>query len=608
VIALLDDLKLHPPFTLLNETAWHTLQADAHIAYYPNETTLIARRDVPQKVYIVIKGLVDTLDENDEHSDLYHSYDVVGAIEVIQKQPSYYTYSVKEELICFELSGEVFETLCEESEPFKRYFFSSMAQRIDMLKEKKEYATMSDMMVAKVDESLLHEVCVVAPNMPIIEALKRMEEVGATSLLVENEDGYGIVTDADFRYYILHKEEKQLEEIAQIQTYPIHTIGLGEHLFNMLLLMTEHNFKHLPVLNEKRDAIGMVELADVVSSFSNQAHLITVQMERAQNLPSVINAAKRLEVMVGALHAKGVKSRYIAKLVSEINKKMYTKLFAMVLPASWHERCCLVLLGSEGRGAQILRTDQDNGLIFEEGFSPENQEEVTTHFIEVLDEIGFPRCEGNIMMCNPKWCKSVDAYKADIRDWIDKPNPEKFMEMAIFFDSTAIVGNTALHRELITYLQEKVQQNHSYLRHFARAIEQFESPLGLFSRFVSHDAGHEGEIDIKKGALFAMVHGVRTLALEFGIEETNTSLRLKALHARGFLSKEDTQEYMEALEVIHTLRLHAQLEKLAQGEEINNYISLATLGKLERDLLKEALKTVNKFKEMVVYHYRLHMV
>ena len=127
-------------------------------------------------------------------------------------------------------------------------------------------------------------------------------------------------------------------------------------------------------------------------------YVISVQMENARNIEGVIASAKRVPVMIEALHSKGVKSRYIAKLVSEINKKMYTKLFELIFPESWKERCSLVLLGSEGRGEQILRTDQDNALIFEEGFSPDNAAEVAQRFIDVLDEIGFPRCSGEIMV------------------------------------------------------------------------------------------------------------------------------------------------------------------------------------------------------------------
>ncbi|MEY3002358.1 MAG: hypothetical protein RLZZ428_733, partial [Pseudomonadota bacterium] len=463
MIALFDELKVHPPFTLLDPPSFTLIETTAQIAYYPKGTVLIHKNEIPENFFIIIKGALDVLDENEEPIDVYHMHDTFGGVELLEKQPSKYRYVVSEELICFEVSGKHFCTLCENNTSFKNYFFSTIIQRMELLKEKQEYASLSDLMVSRIDESILHHASLVSAQTKIVDALKQMDKEGATCMLVENSEGYGIVTDADLRYYILHKEEENLEFILQIQTYPIFTIKQGELLFNILLLMTEHSIKHLPVLDSLGNPQGVLELIDVVSFFSNQSHLITVQMERAQSIQSIVDAAKRLDVMVGALHAKGVKSRYIAKLVSEINKKMYVKLFEMIIPQSWQEKCALVLLGSEGRASQILRTDQDNALVFENGFIPQDVASVTQRFIEVLDEIGFPRCEGNIMMINPKWCKSVDGYKEDIYRWLDEPSYENFMDMAIFFDSAAIAGNKALHRELIDYLFAMVEQNKQIL-------------------------------------------------------------------------------------------------------------------------------------------------
>lgn len=607
MIALLDNLKTHLPFSLLNNQSFTMIETTIQIAYFPTHTELVKAHDNFNTLFVVIKGRVEAMND-EELIDVYHTNDSFGGIELLENQPTNYHYLVTEELIAYEIPKETFLKLCHDNKAFKAYFFSTIIERMEMLKEKKEYSSMSSLLVARVEESLLHQACEVSNDMPIVEALKFMEASNSASLMVKNSEGYGIVTDSDFRHYILYKEEKNLETIGQIQTYPIISIHEGELLFNILLLMTEHAIKYLPVLNDKNELLGILELIDLLSFFSNQSHLITVQISKAQTLEALILASSRVEVMIDALYAKGVKSRYIAKLVSEMNKKMYLKLFTMIIPASWHNHCALMLLGSEGRGEQILRTDQDNALIFEEGFDPDEVTEVTQKFIEALDKIGFPRCEGNVMMINPKWCKSIGAYKKEMDTWFDKPSMDGFMDMAIFVDSIAVGGDEQLHRELMVYLGQKVQENKQILTYFAKAVENFESPLGLFSQFVSHDKAHKNEIDIKKSALFALVHGVRALALEYGIEVTNTTLRIKELNNKGFMTKEDATDLMEALEVLNTLRVHAQLQQWRRDEKIDNYISVVNLGKLEKDLLKDALKMVNKFKKLVAYHFHLSMV
>ncbi|HHO42148.1 MAG TPA: CBS domain-containing protein, partial [Epsilonproteobacteria bacterium] len=443
---------------------------------------------------------------------------------------------------------------------------------------------------------------------PIKEALLKMEKINASSIIVKNNDGYGIVTDTNLRHYILQQSNENHKNIGGIQTKPIIWAKNGELLFNVLLMMTKKSIKHLPVFDEDGSIIGVLEMINLVSFFANQTHLITAQMENATTIQEVVLAASRVDVMIGALHAKGVKSRYIAKLVSEINKKMYTKLFKLIIPPSWHERCALVLLGSEGRGEQILRTDQDNALIFEPNFKPEGIQEIALEFVETLDKIGFPRCEGNVMVINPKWHQDIIGYKAMIDEWIENPTQENLMDAAIFFDSSAVAGAQLLHSSLRDYLLKKVQNSPLILCHFAKPIESFDSALGIFSQFVTEGSAHKNEIDIKKTALFPVVHGVRSLSLEKGIMVTNTYERIKELNNSGFMSREDAHGMIEALEVVSTLRLHSQIAQQHNAKIPNNYVSIDTLGKMERDLLKEALKSIERFKKVVHYHFKLSMV
>jgi len=607
LIALFDTLKNNLPFSLLDDAAFEQIEENSQIAYYPRETVIISEEASPKCVYLIIKGTVEAKNA-EELIDIYHTNDVFGAIELIKDAPSAYQYIVSEELICYELATETFLTLCMNNQTFKTYFFSSIVERMELIKEKKDYARTADMMVARIDENILHAACIVDADTAIVEALAKLEESRAVALIVKNEYGYGIVTDADLRYYILHKEEDELSKISQLQSYPVISVEEETLLFNVLLTMTEHNIKHLPVMDDKEDLVGVLELTDLLSYLSNQTHFISVQMERAETVDEVIEASRRIEIMVGVLHEKGVKSRYVAKMVSEVHKKMYAKLFALIFPKSWHKRCTLLLLGSEGRGEQILRTDQDNAIVFENGFEPEEKEAVLLHFIETLDKIGFPRCPGNVMIINPKWAKSLDAYKEDIRHWISTPSADGMMDMAIVYDTYAVAGNIDLFKEMRSYLLDKIKEHKEFLSYFARSIESFESPLGLFSRFITSEKNHKNEIDIKKGALFALIHGVRALSLEYGIKKTNTTQRIKELNELGYMNQEDARDLLETLEVINTIRLHAQLEKLQQEEEIDNYICLTTLGKLERDTLKEALKTVEQFKKRVSYHFHLSMV
>jgi len=133
LIALLENLKKHLPFSLLDSRALKSIEESAQIAYYPEASVLINNNEIPSLFYLIIKGIVEAKD-SEELIDIYHTDDVFGGIELIEKQPSKYQYRVGEELICYEIPQEVFLELCQNNSEFKNYFFSSIVERMDMLK------------------------------------------------------------------------------------------------------------------------------------------------------------------------------------------------------------------------------------------------------------------------------------------------------------------------------------------------------------------------------------------------------------------------------------------------------------------------------------------
>jgi CBS domain-containing protein len=74
-------------------------------------------------------------------------------------------------------------------------------------------------------------------------------------------------------------------------------------------------------------------------------------------------ASREIEAQVRTLRRQGVKVEVIGEIVSDLNQRLFSRLFEMVAPAEFRTSGCLIVMGSEGRGEQTMRTDQDNGLI-----------------------------------------------------------------------------------------------------------------------------------------------------------------------------------------------------------------------------------------------------
>ena len=140
------------------------------------------------------------------------------------------------------------------------------------------------------------------------------------------------------------------------------------------------------------------------------------------------------------------------------------------------------------------------------------------------------------------------------------------------------------------------------LARFARAVDAFPTPIGLFNNLFTHK-DHGDAVDLKKGGIFPIVHGVRALALERGLVETGTTARIARLAEDGALSGELARELTQAFRYLMTLRLDAQLAVSASG----SLVRPGELSTMDRDLLRDAFQVVKQLREVVRRHFNLAM-
>jgi CBS domain-containing protein len=607
VLSLFDQkallMSIHP-FDLLTERMIEKLMTQMDIAYYPRETVLIAPRVRAESLYIIIKGIVnETIDG--ELQNVYGERDSFDANSLIYGNTQS-TFIVAEDLICYSLPKESFLNLLQDAETFQNYFMQDFITKHQRLKERQHQNELTPFMVARVDEIYLHVPCIIGAQASIRNALSEMAGTNAKVILVDNEGVMGIVTDTNLREKVLLADKSVSDPIGDIATYGLITIERSDFLFNALLLFTKHGVKRL-VVTEEGKIVGILEQLDLLSHFANHTHLIAASIERATSIDELQSIERSLMQVVRSLTSKGVRVRYVSKLVSELNAKVYRKVFEMVLPETMQRRCALVVMGSEGRGEQVLRTDQDNALIIADGEDEEAYRPFMERLNEYLIRLGFPKCAGNIMVSNPYWRRSVSGYKKQISSWTDTLNEETLQSLSIFLDAHCVAGDETLLTECKNFLFERFEGRSDILAHLAKASLAFETPLSLFSGFVLGRDAHESELDIKKGGVFAIVHGVRILALEHKIETTNTTERIKELNNIGLFDKRFASELIEAYDTLLSIRLRTMLSQKQVLKE-QNYDNPKLLSKADRDLLKDAFKIVNTFKKFLTYHFHLGMV
>src|SRR5262249_59927766 len=113
-----------------------------------------------------------------------------------------------------------------------------------------------------------------------------------------------------------------------------------------------------------------------------------------------------------------VRFEALAETPSDPTRRLVTKLFELIAPPSIRDAGCLMIMGSEGRGEQTVRTDQDNGLLLATPVPAQDLATFRADFTAALERFGFPPCPGDVMVRNPQWSQPVDDFIRQIKTWI----------------------------------------------------------------------------------------------------------------------------------------------------------------------------------------------
>ncbi|MFG6665976.1 putative nucleotidyltransferase substrate binding domain-containing protein [Halomonas sp. HNIBRBA4712] len=592
-----------PPFSLLDESGIARVRGGLDLAYFDPGDVILDANQTGESVFIIHKGEVAELDPQEANGQArighYTAGDLFGAISLLNGK-SRYRFEAEQETLCYVLSGQTFRALCQHYPTFEAFFRESLAHKAQLLTERRamDGLSMAGFMLARVRECMRAPV-VIDQNRDIQGAVQTLLEQQADSLLVAGESGYAMVTKTDLLNALVIEGKGVTERVDCLARAALVTASPAQYLFEALVLMTRHKVARVVVMEEKT-LCGIVELTDVLSYFSSRSYVVGLQIEKARDMAELARASRRTPELVRALMAQGVKLRFVMELLAALNARIVHKAWAFSGASAFDHTCCLVVMGSEGRGEQILKTDQDNALILEDGADAGEVAAAMAELSRTLVELGYPPCPGDIMVSNPEWVGSVATWQARIERWADLRDGESLMKLAILLDARPVAGKAELARRVRQALFDRCAEDELLLGYLARAALNFSTPLTLFGSLKKREHG----IDIKKGGLFPIIHGVRTMALERRIEALSTLERLEALVADGRLEARFAEDLGEALALFTELRLRQQLGNTEKGAPINQVV-VQHLSSLERDLLREALHIVKEFKSRLTHRYHL---
>ena len=592
----------NPPYDRLTGVEQERLGSALNIAYIQAGETVIGRGERPEHLFCIIKGFVEEFagDELVAIKGPSESFDYQSMVD----GQSHHRFVVREDLITYLVPRRVVTEIMQVNPAFGSFFYQDISQKLDALATLKGNRELNSLMVARVGQAYIQPALFIDASASLYEAGCLMRDKHTNTLLVRDGDQVGIVTGMNMSKAVILNRQPVETSIGSIAHFDLITVKPDDFLYTALIEMTRHKIRRI-VVKDGDGFVGILDEIDLLSFLSSHSHIVAVQVDRATSKQELREASQEIIRTVRIMHNSGVKVRFVSQLVSELTRQILAKLFRLVATANIDANACLMVMGSEGRGEQIMKTDQDNALLLRDGAEFPDLEAFTREFTDSLLDFGYPLCPGGIMVSNPTWCRTQQDFKDELRRWILMPDEYAPINLAIFQDAVPVAGDTSLLAPVRDHMFELLTGNDAYMANFARTIDTFATPLGLFFNLVVDRSGNQDGIDIKKGGLFPIVHGVRSMALKHQILDTGTIDRIRGLRELGVIEPQFGNELIESFSFLLELRLRQQFARLTVGIGSSSMIRLDQISSLERDLLKDSLFVVKKFKELIRHHFRL---
>lgn len=587
-----------PPFSSLSAAERQGFRDAVDVARFDAGQALREPGSQWDGLYLVLRGRVEaTTPGEDTAVRQYGPNDLVGPRDFVTGDTSR-RFVATEDSACISFPVDAVSSALKRNKSFRRAMSGEAAVSL------KSYATGTDadtITLARVRDANIRRAVVLPSDAPAYEAVRTIRARQADCILVRDQRGLGMVTGTDL-LEAAEADDGLATALAKIATWDLLSIAPDEYLFDALVRMTRAHIERLVVMDGE-ELVGILELTDVLGLFSTQSHSLGIRIERAETLEELREVSAAIDPLTSGLVDRGVAVSRIVALLAALNARLMGKVFTMIMPDSVLGRICLIVMGSEGRGEQIMKTDQDNAIVMEDGIDWPDRETYMKRFSAELENLGYPPCPGNFMVSNPEWVMTVSQWREKLDKWIRKADGDAMLNITVFSDAHPITGNVDLYYAVRDWFLDRFQADSGFVATFARPVLRFHVPLNLFGRIREGKKG----IDVKKGGIFPLVHGVRSLALHAGMKETNTFRRIEGLVARRALPPSTGEDLAAALELLMLLRLRQQLGAVARGRKPDNRIHLDGLSRLERDQLQRAFGIVKSFQSSLDRRMRLQL-
>lgn len=628
---ILDFLRKYPPFTLMDAGHLSDLAGQVVVQYHRPGEVLFRSGDTPgDRIFLVREGAVHlyAIEEGQKLLvDICDEGDLFGLRPLLAEQDYMLEAEVQEESLLYAIRMSDLRDQLADNAALSLYLARSVATSTQRRYELKPGRTWRLSPNVETGAALsLDGLQMLTPNrepvtcradFSIRQAAQRMSDQRVSSIVVvdERQRPQGIITDKDLRRRVATGMINPSEKVTRIMSAPVFTTAAPITVADAQMQMVRREIHHLVLTEDgtdQRPVTGVLTEHDLLVAQGNQPAVLIRRIRRATSTAALAAIRDRAEVLLRAYLEQEVSMPFISGILTAINDALIRRVIVLSregLPEKPDVPFCWLALGSEGREEQLLRTDQDNALVFGD-VGPSQLETVRSYFLNLADrvnrglaECGFVFCPADMMARNPQWCLSLPEWKRQFSIWIDTPEPQAVMHSSIFFDFRPVYGDAHLAEALTQHIFTDLDQKEIFLQYLAREALKNPPPLTFFRSFVVEKSGaHKDTFDLKARAMMPLADAARVLILGSRVGQVhNTFRRFEKL---ADLEPQNGELYRQAGEAYELLMRFRALRGLRAGDS-GRYLDPADLSKLERLNLRHCFQPIRQLQNLLMTRYQL---
>ena len=392
---ILDFLKSFPPFDALTYQQLFSIASQVKVLYIEKDDYVFMQNEVLHDCFYIVKDgaigvyrgrhLVDECDEGD----------IFGLRALIRKDKYLLNAKAIEESIIYSISSKILEEIIITNPKASQFLIASFAtnKRNPYSNEDKGSLFANETFLQPNTNSFTEVQSANFSKNPIVckahtkikEASLEMSQRKVGSIVItQNKQPIGIITDKDLRNKIATGLHDIWEEVESIMSFPVITFPPSITVAEAQIAMLKNDISNLCITKDgsiNSKLIGILSEHDIIVIHGNNPSVLIKEIKRATNAETLQFIRQKAQGLLQNYIEQSIPITFIANIISAINEAITKRIITISIneinikpPVSF----AWLAIGSQGRKEQLLLTDQDNALVFDDVLE-DHKEKVTDY-------------------------------------------------------------------------------------------------------------------------------------------------------------------------------------------------------------------------------------